>query len=57
MTRKRFEYVKVAVLLIFAAVAAWGAGALGSVYYAGVAMLLGAVSVFVAWRVDKFETE
>ncbi|MEK8072749.1 hypothetical protein [Rhodococcoides navarretei] len=57
MRRKRIEYFKVATLLTFAIVAAWGAGSLGSVYYAGVAIALGAASVFVLWRVDKFETE
>ena len=57
MTRKRIEYFKVATLLVFAVIAAWGAGSLGSVYYAGVAIALGAASVFVLWRADKFETE
>ncbi|MBY4226118.1 hypothetical protein HQO39_03640 [Rhodococcus fascians] len=57
MTRKRFEYFKVAFFLMSAIFLAWAAGTLESLYYALAAALFGAMTVFVLWRVDKFETE
>ena len=57
MTRKRFEYFKVALFLLSAIVLAWAAGSSQSLYYAVAAALFGAMTVFVLWRVDKFETE
>ncbi|WP_157226173.1 hypothetical protein [Rhodococcus sp. AW25M09] len=57
MTRKRFEYFKVALFLVCAIFMAWTAGTSGSLYYAAMAALFGAMTVFVLWRVDKFETE
>lgn len=57
MTRKGFEYFKVALFLISAMFLAWAAGTFGSLYYALAAALFGAMTVFVLWRVDKFETE
>ncbi|MDV6263019.1 hypothetical protein [Rhodococcoides yunnanense] len=57
MTRKRFEYFKVGLFLICAILMAWAAGTFGSIYYALMAALFGAVTVFVVWRVDKFETQ
>ena len=57
MTRKRFEYFKVALFLMSAIVLAWAAGTFESLYYALAAALFGAMTVFVLWRVDTFETE
>ena len=57
MTRKRFEYFKVALFLMSAIVLAWAAGTFESLYYALAAALFGAMTMFVLWRVDKFETE
>ncbi|MFY2787211.1 hypothetical protein [Rhodococcus sp. MALMAid1271] len=53
MDRKKVEYVKAVVLVVVAAIFAWGFGSTQTAYFGIFAVLCGVLAVFVLWRAPK----